>query len=564
MAFSDDFTGATLDPRWTVDDRVGDCTVDVDSSNLRISLPAGSNHDSWGASREGCYVTQSHPNEDFTLEILINSDTPLVSQGVGIWIENADGSRWMRNELTNLVGGRTAFAAGTTSGSSSTLRSVAYGYSMPIWFRLVRLGDTWQMFRSSDRVSWSSFSSAYSFALVVAKVGVYAYNYNSTEANAPAFTALVDRFETTSLPEEDPEGAAEDQILVSDSVVGSISQAVGTTLDLEYTITKTVGLHSLYPGEDTYPGDDVYPAEGDLVLRYDIAAGEPGSDIDGEASDSILLDDGAIGLGELSSSGVDTLSISDGAAGTIALIPQGYWSLYDDFNRAPDPTPPDPELTPPARANTVNNAAPGTTVVTNTHYANPQGALVFPDEIEHVTVTGAKTMPTICAGWQDVWVQGTSDAWINSGPRTDGGDLLQIKGGPGGGQLPADITIRYWYGHDVDRSGNPEGHPDGVQIMGGSRITFVDCLMERVAVQPFFAKPEGPAAGGGVIEDILFLRCSSDSQGAEGYYAFRIAQTASGTAPWRVRIVDCSGDRGVGMDANAISQGGEIINWTYL
>lgn len=255
--------------------------------------------------------------------------------------------------------------------------------------------------------------------------------------------------------------------------------------------------------------------------------------------------------------------------------PGGLWAAFDfettDAVVVPPEDPPDPvdpndPFNPPTRTFTVNNAPAGTTVQANTFYNNPQGSLTFPANIEHVTVVGAKTLPTIIRGWRDVHIQGTSSSYMDSGPRSDGGDLCQLKREVGG-QVPEDITIRYWHGHDVTR---PAGkHSDGIQLMCGRRITLVDCSMYKVAVQPFFVRDAGASAGGGPVEDITFLRCTSDADGAEGFYAFRVAGDdevgkAGRYVPQRVKIVDCSGDKGVSMDAAAVSAGGEVINYTSL
>lgn len=234
----------------------------------------------------------------------------------------------------------------------------------------------------------------------------------------------------------------------------------------------------------------------------------------------------------------------------------------------PEPTPPTTpvdDYPPPPRSRTVVAAPNGTTVEEDTHYVDPQGALVWSDGIAHVTVTGARSLPTIINGWQDVHVEGTPDRPILFPGRHDGRDALQVKGSNGGPQ-PEDVTIKHWRVENIDRRDNPDGHPDGLQLMSGQRIAFIDCVMVNVAVQPWFVKREGPSAGGGLIADILFLRCGSDSQGAEGYYSFHLdhSPTSSLEAARNVRLVDCYGDRRYEMDALVAANGGEVTGWRTI
>jgi len=240
---------------------------------------------------------------------------------------------------------------------------------------------------------------------------------------------------------------------------------------------------------------------------------------------------------------------------------------------SPDPDPePTPESVddypPPPRLHTVVGAAPGTVVQDDTWYVDPQGSLDFPQGVRRVTVTDAKVMPWLC-GPQDVYVAGTAEQPIRTGPRHDGGDGTQLKAafkGPRAGQQPEDVTFRHWVCEDIDRRDGPDGHPDGIQIMAGTRVTLVDCHMRRVAVQPFFAKMAGASIGGGPIVDLTFVRCTSIAAGAEGYYSWRLSHSATDTreAPRNVRLIDCGGDRGVGVDQAIRANGYEAIGWRIL
>lgn len=234
------------------------------------------------------------------------------------------------------------------------------------------------------------------------------------------------------------------------------------------------------------------------------------------------------------------------------------------------------DLTPPPRANTVVNAPAGTTVVNDTFYLDPLGSLQIPNLTQRVTILGAKTIPTQARGWRDVHIEGYPDAPFSAGPRTDGRDLLQIKRGSELGVIPERLTFRYGYGHDVTRPPGSGEHPDGVQLMCGRHIVFADWFMERVSVQPFFARDGGQDAWGGPIEDITYLRCGARGQ-AEGFNNFRISgddelvdpdgdpagPVKSGRyVPTRVRVLDCYGDKGPSMDSACVVRGGQVVNFT--
>ena len=152
---------------------------------------------------------------------------------------------------------------------------------------------------------------------------------------------------------------------------------------------------------------------------------------------------------------------------------------------------------------------------------------------------------------------------MNLGPGVDV-DLMQIKRSSSSVPPPSNLTFRYFRMHDLSRTGSK--HTDGLQLMAGRNIRFIDGISENVDVQPFFARDSGSTAGGGPIEDILFQRITVTGTG--GYYAFRISgndeAASGGNVPTRVKIVDCAGDKGVSIDSAAVSLGSEAINFRRL
>jgi hypothetical protein len=189
----------------------------------------------------------------------------------------------------------------------------------------------------------------------------------------------------------------------------------------------------------------------------------------------------------------------------------------------------------------------GLTAQSDRMYVNCPG-LSIPNNIQRITVIGGIALPTQMRGWRDVWIGGTAASPMNAGPRTDGGDLCQIKRYPvSTGTIPEDVTIAYVHFHDISRPSGGSQHPDCIQLMSGRRITFGGCLLERTgeAVQPLFLRDAGGTAGGGPIEDVLIDLCTF--RDVTHFYSIRIAGNdevgSSGRyVPTRVTIRNC--DRG--------------------
>jgi hypothetical protein len=183
----------------------------------------------------------------------------------------------------------------------------------------------------------------------------------------------------------------------------------------------------------------------------------------------------------------------------------------------------------------------------DTTYVDCPG-LVIPVNAERFTVIGGISLPTIVKGWRDFWIGGTPETPMNSGPRSDGKDLCQVKRWPAttAGAPPQDGVFGFIDFHDVSRPVYPEpgydGHPDGIQMMCGQRITFGGCTFRNMdaKTQPWFLKTEGPSAGGGPVEDITLV--DSTFEACAYFYPVHI-RAGGGLFPKRItlRNVDLGG-----------------------
>lgn len=139
---------------------------------------------------------------------------------------------------------------------------------------------------------------------------------------------------------------------------------------------------------------------------------------------------------------------------------------------------------------------------------------------QRITIIGSQFPVTQLRGVNDIWIEGRPDAYMNAGPRTDGGDLLQIKRYPynDSGAIASNITLRWIRFHDNSRPAGSSAHPDGIQVFSGRNIRILSIRMERVDVQGIFVNATSSSAtGGGPLENFL-VADSYIEKPPTGYY----------------------------------------------
>ena len=188
----------------------------------------------------------------------------------------------------------------------------------------------------------------------------------------------------------------------------------------------------------------------------------------------------------------------------------------------------------------------------NTRYIDCPGVAI-PPNAQHVTVVGDTAPASVLKGVVDVYMGGRPGALMNSGPRSDGNDLLQIKRWPiGTGVIPDGITLRWMRFHDLSRPGSE--HPDGIQIMAGRNGKILDSRFERTDLQPIFFRYAGETAGGGPIADWTIARTFIQKP-PNGYYAIRIAGNGDALVPTRITLRDLTLTADIGIDRAAFNAG---------
>ena len=119
---SDDFNSGTLDPRWTIYDPVGDCTIGATGTHAQLDLPAGESHESWGSVNEFARIRQTGIDASQPFEIISKCDSSFNSkfQMAGFMLE-VDDNNWVRAEIYYEGNKYVIFLAETVAGSSSAL-----------------------------------------------------------------------------------------------------------------------------------------------------------------------------------------------------------------------------------------------------------------------------------------------------------------------------------------------------------------------------------------------------------------------------------------------------------
>lgn len=202
-ATSDDFTGSSLNSSlWNFIDPKGDGGYGMNGSELLLTVPAGSNHDSsQGGGDNAARVVQSVQNLDFIIEAKFDSIPALPSQTEGLLVDQ-DISNFLSFQLQStgdsVVAGVSRVSSKTKTDLASVTISIPAG-TTSLWLRVQRAGDTWTETWSVDG---SAYNTAASFTqvLTVADVGLFSGNYNAADGAQPSFTASVDYFMGQPVP----------------------------------------------------------------------------------------------------------------------------------------------------------------------------------------------------------------------------------------------------------------------------------------------------------------------------------------------------------------------------
>jgi hypothetical protein len=237
---SDDFNAGNVNTRfWTFSDPLGDAVISLKgtgTTNARLSLelPAGVAHDLFTGKNLAPRLMQPAANVDFTLEVKFDSPVSQVYQIQGVLVQQS-ASTLLRFDLSSDGTSTNAYAASTMDGFATApvtqipLTAVAPNNVSPLYMRVSRVGNVWNMYSSTNGTSYSLVGS-FTFALTVGQAGLFAGNGGTS---VPGHVALVDYFFDTASPI-----APEDGVAAIDSlpplVYDMLSIAGGTAIKVSW------------------------------------------------------------------------------------------------------------------------------------------------------------------------------------------------------------------------------------------------------------------------------------------------------------------------------------------
>lgn len=192
---SDDFNGCVLNPQlWSFVNPLGDATVAMTGGHAEISVPAGSAHDLWTSGRNAPRIMQFAENGNFEFVVKFDSAMSTKNQAQGIVIEG-DSQNYLRFNFLHDGNSYKAQAFYFIGGTPTEKLNSNITITPPMYLRVKRLGDVWNLHYSSDGTTWN-FGAGFSYPLTVSSYGVYAGNSNQN----PAHTAKIDYFFNTASP----------------------------------------------------------------------------------------------------------------------------------------------------------------------------------------------------------------------------------------------------------------------------------------------------------------------------------------------------------------------------
>ncbi|TMY87581.1 InlB B-repeat-containing protein, partial [Klebsiella pneumoniae] len=216
---SDDFSGGDLGGApWTVVDPVGDGTVAVagagtDDAQLGLSIPAGTDHDAWGANRS-LRVMQPAADVDLEVEARWSTVPTRKYQMQGILIEQDDDD-WLRFDVHSTGSALRLFASRTAGGSSKALHQSTITAGEDVRLRVTRAGSSWTLAHASGTQPWT-VAATVTHTLAVTAIGPFA----GTSGTKPEWTSSLDWFFDTTSPVDPEDGQVATLHPLTTEVVG--------------------------------------------------------------------------------------------------------------------------------------------------------------------------------------------------------------------------------------------------------------------------------------------------------------------------------------------------------
>ena len=210
---SDDFSSCELNDRWTFINPLNDgsYSLGANGQSAEVTVPASDDviHNVWTTGIDAPRLMQPANDTDLSVEVKFDSAINEGGAWQGLLIEQKDGSFIRYNFYKRTL----------SDGSQPELVIHAYSYKVgsgdqpkseggaskripdrtgPMYMRIVRTGDEWQLFYSFDATNWTK-TAEFTFDMQVDRVGFFAGN-NKLFGKIPGHTAVVDYFFNTAAP----------------------------------------------------------------------------------------------------------------------------------------------------------------------------------------------------------------------------------------------------------------------------------------------------------------------------------------------------------------------------
>ncbi len=163
---TDGFPGFALNSKWTKTDIGGDSTTAPTANDGSATL-FGAGANIWSTRDFFSYLYQNPVSGDFTIDVNVSS---LISQNTytkaGIMVRQSltANSKNVAALVTGGAGSRIQYRA--TDGGSTTNATGSNGLSAPRWLRLVRSGNLFTAYQSTDGLSWTQISGTANVSFV--------------------------------------------------------------------------------------------------------------------------------------------------------------------------------------------------------------------------------------------------------------------------------------------------------------------------------------------------------------------------------------------------------------
>ena len=192
---SDDFSGCALDTQlWTYVDPLGDSPLVMTGAQAQISVPAGTGHDIWTGGVNAPRLMQYAENEDFEFEVKFDSALNGKNQAQGVLV-HGDAQNFLRFNYLHDGTSYRIQAFTFLLGQPTTRVDTVLTTAPPMYLRVKRIGNVWNLFYSSNGTSWS-LAAGFQHDLVVNSYGPYVGNSSKN----PATVGLIDYFFNTKSP----------------------------------------------------------------------------------------------------------------------------------------------------------------------------------------------------------------------------------------------------------------------------------------------------------------------------------------------------------------------------